>query len=102
MGLLTNIKIILFDLKLKIKMQTYKILFIHIYYYWNNKHGNVKENESCASSGIHLPSIVETLGDQLEVLLSIFCGIKNTLNWVTPPPPLLFLDLLPHHALPIH
>ena len=29
---------------------------------WNSKHGNVKENLSCASSAIHLLSIVEILG----------------------------------------
>ena len=32
---------------------TTKKLFINTYYYWNNKHGNVKENVFCASSRIH-------------------------------------------------
>ena len=36
-------------------------------------------------------SIFETLGQKLEVLLSIFCGTKINLEWITPPPP--FLDL---------
>ena len=81
---MTNIKIILLIWNSKYKYTTYKTLFIQTYYYWNNKHGNVKENASCASSGIHLPSISEALGQKLEVLLSIFCGIKITLEWITP------------------
>ena len=32
-------------------------------------------------------SILETLGQKLEVLLSIFCGTKINLEWITPPPP---------------
>ena len=32
-------------------------------------------------------SIFEILGHKLEVLLSIFCGTKITLKWITPPPP---------------
>ena len=47
---------------------------------------NVKENVSCASSEIHLLSIFETLGQKFEVLLSIFCDTKITLEWVTPCP----------------
>ena len=90
-GLSTNIKIIFFNLKLKIKIHHIKN-FIHTYYYWSNKHGNVKENISCTSSGILLLSIFETLGQKLEVLLSIFCGTKITLEWITPSP---FLDLPP-------
>ena len=47
---------------------------------------------SCASSGIQLLSVFETFGQKLEVLFSIFCGIKITLEQITPPP---FLDLPP-------
>ena len=49
-GLLTNTKIIFLIWNSRYKYSTPKILFIHTYYYWNNKHGNVKENVSCASS----------------------------------------------------
>ena len=60
-------------------------MFWFIYtYYWNSKHRNVKENVSCASSEIHLLSIFETLGQKLEVLVSIFFGTKITLEWVIP------------------
>ena len=62
----------------------------------------MKENVSCASSGIHLLSIIETLGHNLEVLLSIFCGIKITLEWITPPPPPIFRSTPPlclNHSL---
>ena len=76
-----------FDLKLT----TWNLLFIHTFSCWNNKHGNVKGNVSCASSRIHLLSIFEKLGQKLEVLLSFFCGTKITLEWITP----LFLDLPP-------
>ena len=31
-----------------------KFYYIHTYYYWNNKHGNVKEDVSCASFGIYI------------------------------------------------
>ena len=55
---------------------TWNYLFIHTYYYWNNKHGNAKENASCASSRIHQLSIFKIWGQKLEVLLSIFCGTK--------------------------
>ena len=34
---------------------------------------------------------LQTATFKLQVLLSIFCGIKNTLEWTTP----LFLDLNP-------
>ena len=40
---------------------------------------------------MQLLSIFETLDQKLEVLLSIFCGTKITLEWITHPPP--FLDL---------
>ena len=73
-----------FDLKLT----TWNLLFIHTFSCWNNKHGNVKGNVSCASSRIHLLSIFEKLGQKLEVLLSFFCGTKITLEWITP----LFLE----------
>ena len=43
---------------------------------------NIKENVSCASSGINLLSIFETLGQKLKVFLSIFCGTKMTLEWI--------------------
>ena len=46
----------------------------------------VKENVSCASSGIHLLSIFETFGQKLEVLLSIFCETKIIWKWITPSP----------------
>ena len=82
-----------FDLKL-----TWNYLFIHTYYYWKSKHGNVKENASCAISGIQLLSIFEILGQKLEALLSIFCGAKINLEWTTS-----FLDLPPtHYALHAH
>ena len=51
---------------------------------WNNKHGNVKENLSCASSVIHLLSIFEILGQKMEVLSSILYGTKITFVWITP------------------
>ena len=84
MDLLTNVEIIFLIWNSKYKYTTWNFLFIHTYDYWNNKHGDVKENVSCASSGIHLLSIFETLSQKLEVLLSIFCGTKNFFN---PPPP---------------
>ena len=43
---------------------------------------NIKENVSCASSGINLLSIFETLGQKMGVFLSIFCGTKITLEWI--------------------
>ena len=47
--------------------------YLHTYDYWNNKPGNVKENVSCASSGIHLLNICETssqkLGSSVKYLL---------------------------------
>ena len=89
---MTNIKIIFFDLKLT----TRNLSFIHTFSCWNNKHGNVKGNVSCASSRIHLLSIFEKLGQKLEVLLSFFCGTKITLEWITP----LFLDLPPIISYP--
>ena len=46
---------------------------------------------------MHLLSIFETLDQKLEVLLSISCGTKITLEWISPPP---FLDLFAHYALP--
>ena len=61
----------------------------------------MKENVSCASSEIDLLSIIETLGHKFEVLLSIFCGIKITLEWITPPP-FPQLNLLLHYALITH
>ena len=39
-----------------------------------------KKYVSCASPRIHLVNIFETLGQKLEVLLSIFCGTKITLK----------------------
>ena len=47
----------------------------------------------------HMPSIFKTLGQKLEVLLSIFCGTKITLEWITShfwiytPSPPLYLTL---------
>ena len=38
--------------------------------------------------------IFETLVQNLEVLLSIFCGTKITVEWINAPP--LFLDLPTH------
>ena len=38
--------------------------------------------------------IFETLGQKLEVLLSVFCGTKSNFEWIAPPPP-PFLDLPP-------
>ena len=58
----------------------------------------MKENLSCTGSGIYLLRIFETLGQKLEVLLSIFCDIKITREWITLP----YLDLHPHYALPTH
>ena len=58
----------------------------------------MKENVSCAGSRIYLLRIFETLGQKLEVLLSIFCDIKITREWITLP----YLDLHPHYALPTH
>ena len=40
-------------------------------------------------------SILETLGQKLEVLLSIFCGTKINLEWITPPPPPIFRSIPP-------
>ena len=37
----------------------------------------------------------------LEALLSIFCGTKITLEWITPPPPLPFLDLPTPNSSPL-
>ena len=37
------------------------------------------------SSGMHLLSIFGALGQKVEVLLSIFCGTKITLERITPP-----------------
>ena len=45
----------------------HKKLFIHTYYYWNNKHGNVKENISCASFRIHLLSLLRGIGSKVFV-----------------------------------
>ena len=45
----------------------------------------IKENVSCDSSGIHLLSIFETLGQKLEVLLSTFRSTKRNLEWIYPP-----------------
>ena len=53
----------------------------------------MKENVSCASSEIHLLSIIETLGHKFEVLLSIFCGIKITLEWITQEEEATVLEL---------
>ena len=92
-GRLTNVKIIVLIWNSKYKYTTWNFLFIHTYDYWNNKHGDVKENVSCASSGIHLLSIFETLSQKLEVLLSIFCGTKNFFN--PPPPPIINIHTIP-------
>ena len=46
---------------------------------WNCK-------SSCASSGIHLLSIFGALGQKVELLLSIFCGTKITLDSPCLPP----------------
>ena len=48
-----------------------------------------------------LLAALQTAIFKLEVLISIFCGTRITLEWTTPPyPP--FLDLLPRYALPIN
>ena len=39
------------------------------------------------SSGMHLLRIFRALGQKVEVLLSIFCGSKITLERITIPPP---------------
>ena len=75
MDLLTNVKIIFLIWNSKYKYTTWNFLFIHTYDYWNNKHGNVKE---------YLLSIFETFVQKVEVLFSIFCGTKLTLEWITP------------------
>ena len=90
---MTNIKIILFTWNSKYTIKIF--LFIHTYYYWNNKHGNVKENVSCASPGIHLLSIFQTLGQKLKILLNIFCGTKITFEWISPLPPPIIMPYLP-------
>ena len=38
------------------------------------------------SSGMHLLSIFRAFGQKMEVLLSIFCGTKITLQRITPSP----------------
>ena len=54
--------------------------------------------DNCVLLGM---SMFETLGQKSEVLLSIFCGTKINLEWITPPLP--FLDQPPsHYALPTH
>ena len=50
------------------------------------------------SSEMHLLSIFGALGQKVEVLLSIFCDTKITLERNAPPPPVL--DLSHHYALP--
>ena len=72
--------------------------FMCTYYCWNYEHENIKENISCASFVILLLSIFGALGQKVEVLLSTFCDIKTTLEWISPR----FLDLLHHYALPSH
>ena len=66
--------------------------FIHSYpWLMKQQTWKCKVNVSCASSGIHLLSIFEILGQKLEVLLCIFRGIKILWNELTAPPP------YPHH-----
>ena len=50
---------------------------------------------------MHLLSIFGALGEKVEVLLTVFCGTKITLERITAPLP-AFLDLPRHYALPIH
>ena len=67
--------------------------FIHSYLWLlEQQTWKCKRKLSCANSRIHLllPSIFETLGQKLKVLLRIFCSTKITLEWI-PPPPLLCL-----------
>ena len=63
-----------------------RIYSSHTQYYWNCKHGTVKANVFCASPGIHLLSIFGALGQKVELLLSIFCGTKITLDSPCLPP----------------
>ena len=64
--------------------------FIHSYpWLMKQQTWKCKVNVSCASSGIHLLSIFEILGQKLEVLLCIFRGTKILWNELTPPPPSL-------------
>ena len=75
---MTNIKIIFWLETQNINTLHKNFLFTNTntYYYGNNKHGTVKENLFCASSGIYLLNVFETFGQKLE-------------NWLAPhsPPP---------------
>ena len=102
-GLLTNIKIFFliwnskYKYHIKIFIQSYLLLLKQ--QTWKRKMCllPVLEYTCWASSGIHLLSIFETLGQKLEVSLNIFCGTKFTLDWITQPSPSpptrQFLDL---------
>ena len=80
MGLLTNINIIWFDLKLKLFIHSYLLLL-------KQQTWKCKRNASCACFVVHLLSIFEILGQKLKVLLRILCGTKINLEWIPPPPP---------------
>ena len=49
---------------------------------------------------MHLLSTFETLGQKLEVFLSIFSGNKITLEWITPLPIFKSTPPPPHYDLP--
>ena len=78
--------------------------FIHSYLWLvEQQTWKCKRKLSCANSIIHLllPSIFETLGQKLKVLLRIFCSTKITLEWIPPPPPLFSTLKSPYSHLPI-
>ena len=62
----------------------------------------MEEIVSHASSGTQLLSIFGALGQKVEVLLSIFCGTKVTLERISTAPAPPFLGLPHHYALPTH
>ena len=88
-GLLTNIKIIFLIWNSKCKHTIKK--FIHSYLLilkqqtWKCKRKYIL----CQFWNTLAMSIFQTLGQKLKVLLSIICGTKINLEWITP----LFFDL---------
>ena len=94
--LLTNIKIIFW-------FETQNVNTPHKEFYSfipittnTRKDGNVKENVSCTSCGIHLLSTFETLAQKL--IVQYLCSTKITLEWITPPSPPIFRSI-PHYAI---
>ena len=63
---------------------------MHTYYYWNNKHGNLNENVSCASFKIHLLSLLRGIGSNNGSFVKYLWWYQKYFRMDYPSP---FLDL---------